>query len=84
MERLDLTTPTITSPDLEEGAQHSQQVKQKKGKRKWNNSKTYNKTAASKRKLERRKTAYAKSQNRKVVNEILRHGKHIKTEVCNQ
>ena len=54
--------------------------KAKKGKRKWNNSKTYKKTAASKRKLERRKAAYAKSQNRKVVNEILRHGKHVKTE----
>ena len=51
-----------------------------KGKRQWNKSKTYIKTAAKKRELERRKTAYAKSQNRKIVNEILRHGKHIKTE----
>ena len=51
-----------------------------KGKRKWNNSKTYLKTAAKKRELERKKVAYAKSQNRKIVNEILRHGKHIKTE----
>ena len=51
-----------------------------KGKRQWNKSKTYLKTAAKKRELERRKTAYAKSQNRKIVNEILRHGKHIKTE----
>ncbi len=51
-----------------------------KGKRQWNKSKTYIKTAAKKRELERRKTAYAKSQNRKIVNEILRHGKQIKTE----
>ncbi len=54
--------------------------KAKKGKRKWNNSKSYKKTAASKRKLEHRTTAYAKSQNRKIVNEILRHGNHNKTE----
>jgi hypothetical protein len=54
--------------------------KVKKGSRKWNKSKTYLKTAKKKRNLERRKAAYAKSQNRKLVNEILRHGKHIKTE----
>lgn len=54
--------------------------KPKKGIRRWNKSKTYIKTAAKKRELERKKTAYAKSQNRKVVNEILRHGKQIKTE----
>jgi len=52
----------------------------KKGKRKWHKSKTYLKTAASQRELERRRTAYSKSVNRKLVNEILRHGKHIKTE----
>ncbi|MEN9871139.1 MAG: hypothetical protein RLZZ171_2127 [Cyanobacteriota bacterium] len=51
-----------------------------KGKHQWNNSRTYLKTAAKKRQLERKKTAYAKSQNRKIVNEILRHGKNIKTE----
>nr|MCU0538183.1 hypothetical protein [Hydrococcus sp. Prado102] len=54
--------------------------KPKKGRRKWNKSKTYIKTAAKKRELERRKTAYAKSQNRKIVNDILRHGNQIKTE----
>jgi hypothetical protein len=52
----------------------------KKGSRKWNNSKRYQRVARKKRELERRKSAYSKSQNRKVVNEILRHGKHIKTE----
>lgn len=51
-----------------------------KGKTQWNNSQTYLKTVAKKRELERRKTAYAPSQNRKTVNEILRHGKDIKTE----
>lgn len=54
--------------------------KNQRGKLQWNNSKTYLKTAIKKRELERKKTAYAKSQNRKIVNEILRHGKHIKTE----
>jgi len=52
----------------------------KKGKSKWNNSKRYQRVARKKRELERRKSAYAKSQNRRVVNEILRHGKDIKTE----
>ncbi|ACK69913.1 transposase, IS608 family [Gloeothece citriformis PCC 7424] len=54
--------------------------KVKKGRGKWNNSKTYLKTAQKKRELERRKTAYAKSKNRQIVNEILRHGNQIKTE----
>jgi len=54
--------------------------KVKKGKRKWNKSKTYLKTAAKKRELERRKAAYSKSQNRKLVNDILRSGNEIKTE----
>lgn len=54
--------------------------KVKKGRRRWNKSKNYIKYSAKKRELERRKTAYAKSQNRKVVNEILRHGNQIKTE----
>jgi len=52
----------------------------KKGKSKWNNSKRYQCVSRKKRELERRKSAYAKSQNRRVVNEILRHGKDIKTE----
>ena len=51
-----------------------------KGKRAWNNSSIYYQTAAKKRELERRKTAYAKTQNRKIVNEILRHGNKFKTE----
>lgn len=54
--------------------------KNKKGKRKCHNSKRDRKLSIKRRELERRKTAYAKSQNRQIVNEILRHGKHIKTE----
>lgn len=54
--------------------------KAKKGKRRWFKSNRYQKLAQKKRELERRKTAYAKSQNRRLVNEVLGHGKHIKTE----
>jgi hypothetical protein len=54
--------------------------KVKKGKQKWNRSKRYQKLAAKKRDLERRKSAYTKSQNRGLVNEVLRHGNAIKTE----
>jgi putative transposase len=50
------------------------------GKRKWHKSNNYYASAQKKREIERRKTAYAKSRNRAVVNEILRHGNHIKTE----
>jgi hypothetical protein len=54
--------------------------KVKKGKYEWKKSKNYQKIAWKKRELERKKSAYAKSQNRKVVNEILRHGNVIKAE----
>jgi putative transposase len=54
--------------------------KVKKGKRQWHKTKRYIKLAAKKRELERRKAAYSKSQNRKLVNDILRSGNHIKTE----
>jgi hypothetical protein len=54
--------------------------KNKKGARKWNKSKNYSRLAAKKRELERRKTAYAKSKNRELVNDILRNGNQIKAE----
>ncbi len=54
--------------------------KAKKGLHKWNKSKRYLKLATKKRELERRKAAYAKSQNRKLVNDILRNGNQVKTE----
>ncbi|BAY81585.1 transposase, IS605 family protein [Calothrix parasitica NIES-267] len=54
--------------------------KVKKGKKQWIKTRNYRRIQAKKAELERRKTAYAKSQNRKLVNEILRHGNQIKTE----
>jgi putative transposase len=54
--------------------------KNKKGRFKWQQSKRYQKLRAKKRELERRKSEYAKSHNRKLVNDILRHGNQIKTE----
>ena len=54
--------------------------KVKKGKRQWIKSSNYRKSARKKAELERRKASYAKSQNRRLVNEILRHGNQIKTE----
>jgi hypothetical protein len=54
--------------------------KVKKGCRHWKKSKNYQKIALKKRELQRKKTVYAKSQNRAVVNEILRHGNVIKAE----
>ncbi|MBW4635079.1 MAG: hypothetical protein KME30_25220 [Iphinoe sp. HA4291-MV1] len=41
--------------------------KVKKGKAQWKKSRNYLKAASKKRELERRKTAYAKTQNRRVV-----------------
>lgn len=77
------TNPDNYEPDFE--AHRGKKVVQKKGKlkrgaRQQNKSTRYLKAAQKKRELERRKTAYAKSQNCKLVNEILRHGNHIKAE----
>jgi len=78
-----VANPDNYHPDFE--ARRGRKVVKKKGKvkkgvRDWNKSKLYLKIAKKKRNLERRKAAYAKSQNRKLVNEILQHGKIIKTE----
>lgn len=54
--------------------------KVKKGKKQWIKTRNYLRTQAKKAELERRKSSYAKSQNRKLVNEILRHGNQVKTE----
>jgi putative transposase len=54
--------------------------KPKKGRRQWNKSKRYAAMSAKKRELERRKSEYCKSQNRRLVNDILRSGNQIKTE----
>ena len=51
-----------------------------KGKKQWIKTRNYRRIQAKKAELERRKSSYAKSQNRKLVNDILRHGNQIKTE----
>ena len=56
--------------------------KVKKGSLPWHKSRAYLKLAQKKRNLERCKSAYVKSQNRQLVNEILQHGKNIRTEKC--
>lgn len=75
--------PDNFEPDFETRRGRKTVVKKgkpKKGKHQWKKSANYHKAAQKKRELERRKTAYAKSQNRCIVNEILKHGKDIKTE----
>jgi predicted metal-dependent hydrolase len=57
-----------------------QKGKPQKCRREWNKSNRYQKLAATKRELERRKSEYCKSQNRRLVNVILRNGNQIKTE----
>ena len=54
--------------------------KVKKGKKQWIKTRNYRRIQAKKVELERRKSSYAKYQNCKLVNEILRHGNQIKTE----
>lgn len=54
--------------------------KPKKGRSSWNKSKRYVALARQKRELERRKSEYCKSQNRRLANDILRNGNQIKTE----
>ena len=54
--------------------------KVKKGKKQWIKTRNYRRIQAKKAELERRKSSYAKYQNCKLVNEILRHGNQIKTE----
>jgi hypothetical protein len=75
--------PDCFEPDFDQKV--GRKVVRKKGKFKTGRkvkvrSNNYRKTAQRKRNLERRKAAYAKSQNRKLVNEILRHGKDVQTE----
>ena len=54
--------------------------KVRKGSRRFAKTQNYIKLARQKRELERRKAEYAKSQNRRLANEIIRHGSTIKTE----
>jgi hypothetical protein len=78
-----LANPDNYEPDFEGRKGRKTVIKKgkvKKGKRQWNKSKRYIKLASKKRELERRKAAYSKSQNRKLVSDILRNGNHIRTE----
>ena len=78
-----ISNPDNYEPDYEVKKGHrtiSKKGKVKKGKRKWKRSNNYKKAAKKKRELQRKKAAYAKTKNRETVNEILRHGKNIKTE----
>ena len=70
-------------PDFEKKVGNKTVVKKgkvRKGTKKWNNSKNYLKLRCKKTDLERRKASYAKSSNRGLVNEVLRHGNNFKTE----
>jgi putative transposase len=78
-----VNNPDNYEPDSEIKKGHrtvKKKGKVKKGKRQWKKPNNYKKSAKNQRELQRKKAAYAKSQNRKTVNEILRHGKVIKTE----
>ncbi|WP_414581124.1 RNA-guided endonuclease TnpB family protein [Scytonema sp. PCC 10023] len=78
-----VNNPDNYEPDFEIKKGHrtvKKKGKVKKGKWGWKRSRNYKKAAQKKRELQRKKAAYAKSQNRKTVNEILRHGNVIKTE----
>ncbi|KYC36437.1 transposase [Scytonema hofmannii PCC 7110] len=78
-----VNNPDNYEPDFEINKGHRtvrKKGKVRKGKREWKRSNNYKKAAQKKRELQRKKAAYAKSQNRKIVNEILRHGNLIKTE----
>jgi len=75
--------PDNYEPDFEKKVGNKTVVKKgkvRKGKKVWNNSKNYLKLRRKKADLERRKASYAKSQNRGLVNELLRHGNNFKTE----
>ena len=77
------SNPDRYEPDSFQKKGHKTVIKKgnpKKGYRQGNKSKRYQKLAAKKRELERRKSEYAKSQNRRLVNQILRQGNQIKTE----
>lgn len=78
-----VNNPDNYEPDFEIKKGHRtirKKGKVKKGKREWKHSSNYKKAVQNKRELQRKKAAYAKTKNREIVNEILRHGKNIKTE----
>ncbi len=75
--------PDNYEPDSEKKVGNKTVIKKgkvRKGKKVWNNSKNYLKLRRKKANLERRKSSYAKSSNRGLANELLRHGNEFKTE----
>lgn len=78
------TNPENYEPDFEKQVGRSNKRKKgkvKKGSRRWKQSSAYKKYARKKRELERRKAAYARSQNRGLGNKIVREfGNNIKSE----
>jgi hypothetical protein len=75
--------PDNYEPDFEVKRGHrkiKKKGKVKKGKYQWKKSSNYKKAVQNKRELQRKKAAFSKTKNREIVNEILRHGKDIKTE----
>lgn len=75
--------PDNYEPDFEKKVGNTVVIKKgkvKKGRKTWNNSNNYLKLRRKKAELERRKSSYAKSSNRGLVNEVLRHGNKIRTE----
>ncbi|MEO1378131.1 MAG: hypothetical protein AAFW70_28435 [Cyanobacteria bacterium J06635_10] len=75
--------PENFEPDFDKKV--GNKVVRKKGKvisvkKQWIKTRNYRRIQAKCASIERKKAAYGKSQNRKLVNEILRHGNRIKTE----
>ena len=78
-----MTNPENYEPDFEKTVGNKivkKKGKTKQGKRQWIKTRNYRRIQARKAELERRKSSYAQSQNRRLVNEILRHGNIVKTE----
>ncbi|MEM9925732.1 MAG: RNA-guided endonuclease TnpB family protein [Cyanobacteria bacterium P01_D01_bin.50] len=78
-----MANPENYEPDFEKTVGNkvvNKKGKVKKGKRQWVKTRNYHRIQAKCASLERRKSSYAKSQNRNLVNEIIRHGNIIKTE----
>ncbi|MEO1373934.1 MAG: transposase [Cyanobacteria bacterium J06635_10] len=75
--------PENYEPDFEKKVGNRVVIKKgkvKKDKKQWNNSNNYLKLNRKKANLQRRKSSYAKSSNRGLVNEVLRHGNQISGE----
>ena len=75
--------PDNYEPDFEKKVGNKIVIKKgkvRKGKKTWKNTGNYKKLRRKKAELERKKASYAKSQNRRMVNEVLRTGNQLWTE----